>query len=114
MITQARIMITPPMIKYHFLLLVLAALALSCRSFHKYEEWSTVASVDGGSVARQDMVRAALKSHHIRCYMEGSLAYAVMVPKNRANEARRVLSEDPQLVHKEWLLILQTGGTKKL
>lgn len=60
-------------------------------------EWSPVAIVDGRNHAAQDLVRSTLKRNNIECFMEGSVAYAVMVPKNWLKEAERALQEDPKL-----------------
>jgi hypothetical protein len=43
------------------------------------------------------MVRSTLRRNNIECFMEGSVAYAVMVPQKQVKQARRALLDDPQL-----------------
>jgi len=44
--------------------------------------------------------------------MEGSLGYAVMVPKDHLNEAKKVLLEDSEL-RRPWFTILENGAISK-
>jgi hypothetical protein len=87
---------------------VLASTALSfgCASRSEDFKWTAIAGADGGSAARQDLVRGALRANGIRCYMQGSLGYDVMVPKDQAEKARKVLAEEPQLQNKDWFNVL--------
>ena len=68
----------------------------------------SVASVDGGNKTQQDAIYSAFLDKGIRCYMEGSVRYAVMAPKSRLLEARRVLLSDPML--RTNLIILEEQG----
>jgi hypothetical protein len=72
-------------------------------------EWSAVAILDGRNASAQDMVRATLKRNHIPCFMEGSVIYAVMVPQERLQQAKRALLEDPKL-GPSVVEVLQNGG----
>ena len=99
-------------LRHQFILPVVAAFVLSCSSstvsHRDVKEWSAVAIVDGNNEAAQNMVRSTLKRHNIVCFMEGSLGYAVKVPKDRLKEAKHALLEDPNL-RRPWLIILEDG-----
>src|SRR5438034_11571944 len=92
--------------KYHFFLPFVTALAVSCSCVRHGNggEWVAVAIVGGNNAAAQDMVRSALKRHNIVCFMEGSLGYAVMVPRGRSREAKTVLLGVAKQ-HPRWLLV---------
>lgn len=80
-------------------LAVFACLVASCGviSERRATEWSAVATVGGRDATAQNLVRSVLEKHKIPCFMEGSMGYAVMVPKDRLLEARDALLESPQL-----------------
>jgi hypothetical protein len=102
------------MIKYLFLLPILAVQLISCTSASDRgaKEWSAVAIIDGSNASAQSIVSSTLERHNIICYMEGSLGYAVMVPKDKLKEATTALLENPELT-KPWLIILQDGTIPK-
>ena len=60
-------------------------------------DWIVVAGVDGGNSRVQDLVGVVLKEKGIDYIMEGSLGYDVLVPTDRAAEARKLLQKDPRL-----------------
>lgn len=68
-----------------------------------------MAAVDGTNPAAQDNVSHTLRKHHIPCYMEGSIAYDVMVPRNRLREAAKALSEDPD-AKRSLIMIYKEGA----
>ena len=84
----------------------LVAIAVSCSNAPRrnISEWSAVAIIDGNNRTAQNTVRSALRKNHIPCFMEGSIGYAVMVPKNQLKQARRVLLENTELEHLVTLL----------
>jgi hypothetical protein len=86
---------------------ILTATAVSCNSLPSKDgsEWSPVALVDGRNSTAQNMVRSTLKRSDIVCFMEGSVGYAVMVPKNQLAQAKRVLQEDSEL--RNLVIVLQ-------
>ena len=94
-------------LKIKLLLPALAIVVIFCSCSHvedasqmKYQnkaEWVVVAGVDGNNHELQNVVRDALEKKGINCFMEGSIAYDVFVPKDRLAEAKKVLREDPRL-----------------
>jgi hypothetical protein len=88
-----------PTVRAAMFLAVLTALTVSCGSTSnsKIIEWSAVATVGGTDATTQKLVRSVLRKHNIPCFMEGSMGYAVMVPKDRLTEARDALLESREL-----------------
>ena len=60
-------------------------------------EWAVVALVAGVDKETQSIVRQVLQQKGIVCLMEGSVGYAVEVPKPRLAEARKLLQDEPRL-----------------
>jgi hypothetical protein len=72
-------------------------------------KWIGVALVDGGSEFAQYTVQKALEKRGIACYMDGSVAYVVMVPKSRFKEAREVLIQIAPTMKKPPIIVLENG-----
>lgn len=60
-------------------------------------EWVVVARVGGTDTETQNEVRDVLEKKGIVCAMEGSIIYAVLVPRPCLAEAEKLLREDPRL-----------------
>jgi hypothetical protein len=82
----------------------LAAYGCSCprktMSFEqqaKCDEWVVVAWVDGRNEEVQKALRDTLRQNGILCFMQGSVAYDVLVPRALFDEAKRVLEHTPKL-----------------
>ena len=97
-----------------FLLLVIAILAVSCGTNStgrratrvNNSEFVAVAVIDGNNASIKEIVASELSKNGIECYMEGSLGYAVMVPKPLVKKASEILLKS-QNVKSEWLLLLK-------